>query len=299
MYKRNVMFKKNRAGIVSGIASKMFDTINKIAVENEERFARDEAASGAASRSAVTDVTVSIPNAQKPLKFTTAKPYEICVYQVRTDGLYPFLLFLLTQTVETKDEFGFIPLPSSFATNPQKIKYAATAYLKTLLPGTFAYSGFAETIDTNILILHYIPEIQFEHAYLWATPFEIIHKGKVMHSAVGKSVIRFFQMHPDFLILRTADNREYESPMIGYSVTTIDEIEEMDIYREIVIPAFGKCYYLYTELPEKSEKNIMRIVFFAGKMILLGEKESYDSLLCTFNNTKRYLLTNYNQHVVL
>jgi hypothetical protein len=186
----------------------------------------------------------------------------------------------------------------SFAGSPQKIKYVAKAYLKTLLPGTFAYAGFSERSDKNIIIFHYMPELQPEQPYIWATPFEIINKRKVMHSAVDKSVLHFFQMHPDFLILR-ADNRVYESPLIGYYTTTIEAIEEMDIYRETLIPALGKCYYLYAEPPESSEKNIMRIVFFAGKMVLVGEKECYESLLCTFNNTARYMLKNYNQHVVL
>ena len=292
----SVMFKKKN--IASGIASKMFDTINNIVVESDERFASSAAETSTSGAASAADIIVSIPNAQTPFRFTTTKPIEICVYQVRTDGLYPFLLFLLTRPAETKDEYGFIPMPS-FACSPQKIKYAATAYLKTLLPGTFAYAGFSERSDKNIIILHYSSKLQPEQPYLWATPFEIINKRKVWHSAVDKSVIRFFHMHPDFLTLRAADNRVYEAPLIGYYTTDIDAIEEMDIYREILIPALGKCYYLYAELPERSEKNIMRIVFFAGKMVLVGEKECYDSLLCTFNKTKRYMLKNYNHHVVL
>ena len=38
---------------------------------------------------------IDIPNNNKPVNFSTIKPLVICMFQVRLDGLYPFLLFLL------------------------------------------------------------------------------------------------------------------------------------------------------------------------------------------------------------
>jgi hypothetical protein len=236
---------------------------------------------------------VSVPTMQRVMN---KKPFLICTYQVRTDGLYPFLMFLFKKN-NNEATATFIQME-----NHKKINYAAMSHMHDILPrATLAYAGFCETAENNILILSANDETTaINDDYRWATSFEIINKKKIMNYLIEPAVIAFFLSNPDFLILKTVEHRIYESPMVGYKSheNTCAE-EEMDIYRETIIPTLGKCYYINRDIPADSECNtIMRIAFFAGKMVLNKEK-SYDSLLCNTENCNYYIIQNYNHHSVL
>jgi hypothetical protein len=174
--------------------------------------------------------------------------------------------------------------------------------MKSIFPNTdFAYAGFYEGEDKNVIILKCVEResgpTSFGH--VWATPFEIINKNSILHRPFHSSVLSFFNRNPAFLILKTLDHRNYESPMIGYAYAPsyLCPFEELDIYRETILPGLGKSYYLFSEQPPPDKKTI-RVAFFAGIMLLYPEKKkrTYDSLLCP---NKRYLIQNYNQHVIL
>ena len=317
MYQPNLMFKTTMA---SNRATKMFDAINKMARETEVANASEVATN--ASEVEVEPVSsfdyiVTVPNEKLPLNIAREKPIVVCVYQIRTDGLYPFILFFC-QKASAKNEVGFITLPSMTSGGAKKIKYAALSSMKTLLPeATLSYAGFSETKDKNIIILkasdmepngigpneigpNEIGSNVYETNNIWASPFEIINKKKVMNYGVEQSILDFFYAHPAFLILKGPGEAIYESPMVGYYKSQhLDRPrEEMDIYRETLIPVLGKCYYLL--MHHVSGDNIMRIAFFAGEMLIFNGA-SYtieaNSILCPEH--KRYIIQNYNQHVVL
>ena len=170
MYQPNLMFKTSMA---SNRATKMFDAINKMAREtanevvavaraNEVAVARaNEVAVAKASAEPVSsfDYIVTVPNEKLPLNIAPEKPIVVCVYQIRTDGLYPFILFFC-QKASTKNEVGFITLPSMTSGGAKKIKYAALSSIKTLLPeATLSYAGFSETKDKNIIIWSQMKQI--------------------------------------------------------------------------------------------------------------------------------------------
>ena len=279
------------------IVSRIFDTINKMSLDADIR--EDENTDTDTLAPAITIVEpnyiVSVPNETQALKIAQFKPITLCVYQVRTDGLYPYILFLLTNY---NDEFSFI----NFSSTNKKIKYAVISHMKTILPEKrLAYAGFSETIDQTIIILKYTQDTisDLSDEYIWATPFEIINKRAIGTYPVSKKVFDFFMENTEFLTLKTPDQRVYESPMIGYALSNENKHEELDIYRETILPDLGKCYYLLVDVPENSTKNIMRIAFFAGKMLMYdGAKNKliYDSLLC---DKKYYIIQNYDQHVLL
>ena len=87
MYESSVMLKQRKTHIVSTL----FDTINKMSHEAESEAATIEAATSEAATSEAS-IKVSVPNER--LEFKKGKPILICTYQVRTDGLYPFIMFL-------------------------------------------------------------------------------------------------------------------------------------------------------------------------------------------------------------
>jgi hypothetical protein len=284
---------KNKRNLT--IVSRIFDTINKMSLD--KNTSDDESIYAETVYTRNPNYIVSVPNETQPLKMgqLNPNPITLCVYQVRTDGLYPYILFLLSKN---NNEFSFI----HFSGHCKKIKYAALSQMKALLPeSNLAYAGFAETTEQTIIILKYTEDTisYISDEYIWATPFEIINKRAIGKSPVSKKVFDFFMENTEFLTLKTHDQRVYESPMIGYSFTCREIIEEMDIYRETILPDLGKCYYLLVDLPENSTKNIMRIAFFAGKMLMYDStknKLTYDSLLC---DKKYYIIQNYDQHMLL
>jgi hypothetical protein len=292
MYERSVMWKHKRTHIVSRI----FDTIHKIA-EHDDHMIKEEEIADETATVCINDYSLSVPNEQLPLKIRKEKPLMICTYQVRTDGLYPFILFLFQKPIAL-GHASFVTLAN---VSQKKGKYAAIACVQTILPRVILrYAGFQET-DANTIIILCAEETKAIHNdYVWATAFEIINKKKIMDYTVDPAVMAFFLANPAFLIVKDERNRIYEAPMIGYKShqNTCAETE-MDIYRETRDPSFGKCYYLDGEMPTTTD-SIMRIAFFAGKMALEKEKEKgkiYDSLLC--NSKQCYILQNYNHHVVL
>ncbi len=290
------------------IVSKIFDTINKISTSAcETELDTESEAESEAEPDQESNIQVTIPNHKTALKFKKIKPIVICMYEVRYDGLIPYILFLFH--IKKDDEVGFTSLPTfNGSIKNNKIKYAAVSYMKCIFPeSTISYKGFYESSDKNIIIVNSLQKnilIDTTNEYIWATSFEVINNQKIMNYSFDKSVLTFFQMNPLFLQLKTSENVLYESPMIGYYVidsNTLTTLEEVDIYREIIIPALGKCYYLRMEVPDSLvNKYVMRIVFFAGRMILYENKNKNDncnSILC--REHKRYVINNYNQHVVL
>ena len=96
---------KNKRNL--NIVSRLFDTINKMSLDAD--IHEDESTYADTLAPAIANVQpnyiVSVPNETQPLKIAEFKPITLCVYQVRTDGLYPYILFLLTNY---NDEFSFM-----------------------------------------------------------------------------------------------------------------------------------------------------------------------------------------------
>jgi hypothetical protein len=295
MYKTSVML-KNKSHNKNHIVSRVFDTINKMTDGFDKICESNEDIENNVS-STYNNYIVSLPNLKTPTK---SKPFLICMYQVRTDGLYPFLLFLLKID---DNEANFIKMPE-ISGSFKKVKYAAVSYAKSILHETkISYAGFYELPTKNIIILNCNEQdikIYTSTEYLWTTSFEIINKKKIGNTLMNNTIFDFFFENPSFLTLKTLDNRIYETPMIGYvkARDNVSNIEELDIYRETLLSELGKCYYLFIDIPYFREKHLMRIVFFAGEMVLYDEYDkNFDSMLC--HNHRRYIIQNYNQHTVL
>ena len=276
------------------IVSRLFDTIHKIAEPDEPNIKEAEIVDESA-HACINDYSLSVPNKHLPLKIKKEKPLMICTYQVRTDGLYPFILFLFQKPIAMCKEASFVKFTN---VSPKKGKYAAIAYMQSILPRAIvSYAGFYETDENTIIILCAEEPNMLHPDYVWAIPFEILNKKRIMNYNVDPAVMAFFLANPAFITVRDKANRLYEAPMIGYKShqNTCAE-DEMDIYRETRDAAFGKCYYIDIDIPPPGSASIMRIAFFAGKLVFKKEK-SYDSLLC--RATQSYLIQNYDQHVVL
>ena len=190
MYKTSVML-KNKLNNKNHIVSRVFDTINKMTDGVDKICESNEEIENNVS-SIYNNYVVSLPNMKPPTNISNAKPFLICMYQVRTDGLYPFLLFLLKKV---DNEANFIEMPE-ISGGLKKIKYAALGYAKTILPETkIVYAGFYELPAKNIIILNCNEphiEIYTSNENMWTTSFEIINKRKIGNNLIHNNVLDFF-----------------------------------------------------------------------------------------------------------
>jgi hypothetical protein len=254
---------------------------------------------------------VTVPNRQLSPLFLSAKPVVICIFQIRKDGLVPFILFLLQKT-KTDQTMNFISLPvidDGTINDFQDIQEVCIAYIEPLLPlGLITYQGFFTTTEQNIIILNYSPvnamELDAEpepipNPLVWSTPHEIINMQKVLNCRVHKNVIDFFILNLDFLRIRDDKNSIYATPLIGYYCAA--NRDDLDIYREIRLPALGKRYYLLLDIPtDLKNTTVVRAVFFPQKLAVENyKKKEYDTLFCTIASLQYFIINNYNHQTAL
>jgi len=231
-------------------------------------------------------LNILVPNQDIKLGINSNKPIEICLYQVVWHINTPFLLFLLNK--QNDSTLSFVEYINSGSYNPERLKNNIIKYISTFFPVVnITYSGYYETIDKNVIILRY------EDNY-----------------NLNNSIHDFFNNNVEFIRIMNVDGNYYETPIICYYKTRkSDNIDEIDIYRETIIPSLPKSYYLYSSgcIPKISDSNssIVRIAVFKGKLSfkdidLYNTDNSYDTLFYIYKNVNRYfIIRNYSQHIIL
>lgn len=266
---------------------------------------------------------ITVPNyLERPL-FTQVKPILICMFQIRMDGLQPFLLYLLEKQ-NTVYHFTRLPSFDGGKDNPQ-LKRDAINFMEKKFNdmGDISYVGFYETPTNNIVILKYscLDEQEQEHQhqhqqeqeqeqhivlpkggdYVWATPVELINTKKVFNTSISSQVVEFFLQQPTLLYLYNEYEIRYETPVVGYYSFLAESASNIDICREKIHPLLGKCYYFNMEMPSITDKIIlMRSILFLGRISLKVSPvndDKYDSFL--FLPQRLYLFNHYSQHFVL
>jgi hypothetical protein len=245
----------------------------------------------------------TVPHYLQPPAFSSIKPLFICLFQIRMDGLDPFLCFLLHRRNGVAD---FTPLPSfDGGKNNKRLKKEAVDFMQTeLAAGEISYAGFAETRERNILILKYVNDepLPLANAYAWALTHELVNTQTLMADRIHPHVVTFFRQQPAFLALHNQADAPYAAPVVGYySVPPATKFELADIYRESILPALGKCYYFYIDKKKTADSLTMRAALFLKRTCLHAEQfEANDSLLTIdIEDHHRYVLQNYAQHTPL
>lgn len=236
---------------------------------------------------------IEIPNYTELPEFNNSKTFIICLFQIVTSGLSPFLLYLFKKN---EDSLQFIKLQSLGKTSEQE----AVDYMSNIISdGEISYAGFTETNENNILFLKYVALNDIKSLmgnYYWTTTHEIINLKSVINNPISSDVIDFFINHPELLVLKNEDEFIYETPVIGYYMITR---EQNDIYREKRIDKYEKCYYFHINMPiNYSNKLIVRSALFLKRTGLMDDNFSnLDSLV--YNNNHYYLIKDYAQHTVI
>ena len=256
-------------------------------------------------------VFAEVPNyLERPL-FNHTKPMLICMFQIRMDGLCPFLLFLLHKN-KRETMFNFVNFPSFDGGKDSKhLKKDAVNYMEgRLAKGDISYAGFTENETNNILILKYIDnELSVpSDEYCWASTHELINLKTItttqsVNNPISPTVFKFFIKNHAFLLLRNEKEVIYETPVIGYYKISKGEI--IDIFRKTLLKDIGSCYYFYVNRPPKNDGDdlIIRSLLFLGRMRLFGKSTNVNEcdsfLLNTDDHVKMYAINNYSQHLPL
>lgn len=238
---------------------------------------------------------INIPNYEELPEFNKSKPFLICLFHMVTSGLSPFLLYLLEKN---NNDLQFTKLPSLGKTSEQE----AIDYMSNIISdGEISYAGFTETNENNILFMKYVylsDTKSLPDNYYWATTHEIVNLKSVINIPISSDVFNFFINNQDLLVLKNEDEVIYETPVVGYYITTC---EQNDIYREKRIDKYEKCYYFHINIPEHSEKKIIRSALFLKKTGLINNNLSdYNSIVYNKKNcVSYYLIKDYAQHTIL
>lgn len=236
---------------------------------------------------------IEIPNYLEIPVFKNSKTLLICLFQIVTEGLSPFLLYLLNHDMQ------MITMPSfDGGKNNTRLAKETVLYMKGQLKdfGDISYAGFTETDTNNIVFLKYISPNNNEQPllpadYYWATVHELVNLKSVMSKPIALTVTQFFINNPDLCQLKNEDDMVYESPVVGYYFGT------NDIYRENRIEKYGKCYYFDIIY---STNSIMRAALFLKRTGLLNDNfDNCDSLVYNNKDKHYYLIKAYAQHTVL
>lgn len=249
---------------------------------------------------------IDIPNNNKPVHFSNIKPLVICMFQVRFDGLYPFLLFNLQK--QKNNTMTFINFPSfDGGLNDKYLINNCITFINNIYPlSILSYKGYYETQFNNIIILEcnnsenekiQVNNIKLDiNECIWTTSHEIINIEKVYDYLIDKSVIELFLKNTNFMFLKNEYSKFYEIPMIGYyPIKKSTNIKEYDVYRETLIESVGKCYHFYINIPDKrDEENIIRTAIFPDNKLLYNMN---NRLLC--NSNRLYIIKKYKQCTML
>lgn len=248
---------------------------------------------------------IDVPNYLDIPSFNNSKTLLICLFQIVTEGLTPFLLYLLHS--EKGTHLQFITMISfDGGKHNKKLTEESVVYMKRQLNtrADISYAGFTETSTNNILFLKYISlpscdNYSLSSDYYWATTHELVNLKTVMNIPIALTVTDFFIKNPILLQLKNEEDIIYETPVIGYYIC---DNETNDIYRENRIDKYGKCYYFDINMPEKQIvncNNIIRAAIFLNRTGLINNTfHNLDSIV--YNKDKHYyLIKSYAQHTAL
>ena len=289
--------------------------LQKIIKEDDDAEDNDDDTYVNKESSTSMSVFAEVPNYLERPIFTHAKPMLICMFQIRMDGLYPYLLFLLHKN-KRKTMFNFVNFPSFDGGKVSKnLKKESVNYMRGKFEkGDISYAGFTENETNNILILKYVETQQNESImsvpnadYCWTSTHELINLKTIMTPqpiAISPSVFNFFIKNPALLLLRNDKEVIYETPVIGYYPIVKGALT--DIFRKTLRNDIGSCYYFYVEPPKKNNGEdiiIMRSLLFLGRLGLIEKIKNVNAcdsfLFTTAEHIQMYAINRYSQHLPL
>jgi hypothetical protein len=208
------------------------------------------------------------------------KNINLCLYKVNSNGLYPFLNYLLT--LNENKIFTFPKLPNYSSLTKENMVTYSKVYLSGILQENnfeefsknVLFDGFQEYNHDIYLffdVTNCIVNIKLDHFsqnIIFGLLDEIVNHKKICDINVDLNVNSFF-INNDYLLYLYDDlNQPYETPVIGF-VAKINE-SETNFTMTFGETAKNKSailgpYFYFTDFNKANSKGIIRFALFLGK----------------------------------
>lgn len=225
--------------------------------------------------------TILINDLDKIYHLEKIKHIYLCLYKVNSNGLYPFLNYLLVLNENKIFTFPKLPIYSSLT------KENLVAYSKVYLSGilqenhfeefskNILFDGFQEYNDSIYLFFDVtncrlnINVDHFSQNMIFGLMDEIINYKNICGINVDRSVYSFFINNDCTLYLYDDLNQPYEIPVIGF----VGKINESETNFTMIFGETAKNksailgpYFYFTNFNKVKSKGIIRFALFLGKI---------------------------------
>ena len=208
-----------------------------------------------------------------------------CCYDVNNNGKFPFMRFLLTNSIMNKTlYFPQIPVFKNFDSN-ELINFSKIGIFGLLMLDEFDYfnanikfDGFYEYDDKLYLffdITNCKAEINdiYSNNNLWFTLIdEILNQKRICDIPIDSKVTEFFTLNELFCFLEDKNNNSYEIPIVGYVRKPENKLNFTYIFGEIKSDKNSILgpYYYFTDYDKifknkyEDKSGIVRFALFTG-----------------------------------
>jgi len=209
---------------------------------------------------------------------------NVCVFTVNTDGMQPFLLYLLNKHDDTMVWPHFTP--------KYNIDIETRSKLTDLdIEEQSEFKGYINQND--VVYMFYQIQDNFEHRMLckknepfwWTSIYEILFSRTLLYFVISPYVYELFVEEPRLQYLLNKENLPYETPLIAYNGSNDNELEyslRVGLFKGNPASASQGPFYYFA--------NYMRAAKFGAYNVLGGysEKEIGGEII-TDNEYGRYI----------
>lgn len=244
---------------------------------------------------------------------------KINAYEIKNNGTYPFLQYLLYKDEESETLF-FPLLPNITKINSVNIITMSKLKLFSMLQSSLTnYSDFESKIcfkgfflanDKTIHIFFDLTQCKIESDKsdksdktnksdkTWFALFdEIVNYKSICGLIIDSTVTNFFVNNDDFIFLKNNDGDNFEIPIVGYiglngiNHNKLSFVYTFGNFQEDKNALFGPYFY-FTDFKNSIRKgNIVRFALFLGKMKFV---ENFPNDESDFSETKKKRINDAN-----
>lgn len=185
------------------------------------------------------------------------KDIHLCIYNIDTNGILPFIQFLLYKSKNKKKEELFLP-KFKFLNNKKTIKEQSDKKIETIFSDWNkipTYKGHIKYNNQIYMVYEKITEnteASFKKRmddWWWCISSEIVDSMEVLNFQIYDETSNFFFNNNQLLYVLDKNNKPYENPIIGYHgdyYKHINFITVFGINKSSQFASMGPFYYFST-----------------------------------------------------
>lgn len=166
-------------------------------------------------------------------KIKPGEKFYICIYQIVTDGLKPFIQYCFH-----KDKSDILSFPVLKNKGTSRVDVQGTEFINHIFKQSPPCSFFTRIREGHNYLFYNVSYIKSEHAqfmlrkshWWWALMSEIVNHKKVITFSFAQNVYPIFLNNPSLIYLKNERNNVIELPEIGFHGTYFDLLNFISIY---------------------------------------------------------------------